>query len=118
FLQTGNMSEKAVGYTTIGGDLMGALAVLANVPKTVVMYLLDYIYEKQGYEGIQRVLAKPAGPELAPDQVGEEELMPFPILDACFYLFAAEKLAPDEMRDVLVEMFPEFPAEQLSANID
>ena len=36
FLQTGNMSEKAVGYTTIGGDLEGALSVIANVPKTVV----------------------------------------------------------------------------------
>jgi NAD+ synthase (glutamine-hydrolysing) len=118
FLQTGNMSEKAVGYTTIGGDLMGALAVLANVPKTVVMYLLDYLSEKYHYEGIQRVLAKPAGPELAPDQVGEEELMPFPILDACFYLFAAEKLDPDEMQDVLVQMFPEIPAEQLQAHID
>jgi NAD+ synthase (glutamine-hydrolysing) len=118
FLQTGNMSEKAVGYTTIGGDLMGALAVLANVPKTVVMYLLDYLYEKHRYEGIQRVLAQPAGPELAPDQVGEEELMPFPILDACFYLFAAEKLDPDEMRDVLVQMFPEISAEQLQAYID
>ena len=51
FLQTGNMSEKAVGYTTVGGDLMGALGVLANVPKTVVMYLLDYLHEKTGYRG-------------------------------------------------------------------
>jgi NAD+ synthase (glutamine-hydrolysing) len=42
FLQTGNMSEKAMGYTTIGGDLEGALAVLANVPKTVVIFLLEY----------------------------------------------------------------------------
>ena len=40
------MSEKAVGYTTIGGDLEGALAVIANVPKTVVNYLLDYLLEK------------------------------------------------------------------------
>ena len=41
FLQTGDMSEKAVGYTTIGGDLEGALSVIANVPKTVVNALLD-----------------------------------------------------------------------------
>ena len=46
FLQTGNMSEKAVGYTTIGGDLMGAWPCIANVPKTVVMYLLDYLQEQ------------------------------------------------------------------------
>jgi NAD+ synthase (glutamine-hydrolysing) len=41
FLQTGDMSEKAVGYTTIGGDLEGALSVIANVPKTVVIALLE-----------------------------------------------------------------------------
>ena len=63
FLQTGNMSERAVGYTTIGGDLMGALAVIANVPKTVVMYLLDYLQETLRSEGIRQVLSRPAGPE-------------------------------------------------------
>ena len=117
FLQTGNMSEKAVGYTTIGGDLMGALAVLANVPKTVVMALLDYLHKKHGYEGIAAVLAKPAGPELAENQRGEDELMPFPVLDACFYLFAGEKLLPDEVRLVLGEMFPEVEAATLDANV-
>ncbi len=108
FLQTGNMTEKAVGYTTVGGDLMGALAVLANVPKTVVMYLLDYLYEQTEYEGIAAVLAKPAGPELAPNQSGEEELMPFPVLDACFYLFVGEKLLPEEVELVIGQMFPEY----------
>ena len=118
FLQTGNMTEKSVGYTTIGGDLMGAIGVLANVPKTVVMALLDYLYEKHRYEGIQKVLAKPAGPELAPDQVGEDELMPFPILDACFYLYAGEKLAPDEIRHVLGAMFPEVRSDTLDSYVD
>ncbi|MBX5483985.1 MAG: NAD(+) synthase [Myxococcaceae bacterium] len=109
FVQTGNMSEKAVGYTTVGGDLMGAVAVIANVPKTVVMYLLDYLAETTGYQGIQAVLQKPPGPELAFDQVGEEELMPFPVLDGCFYLFAAEKLLPDEVLAAMRELFPEIP---------
>jgi NAD+ synthase (glutamine-hydrolysing) len=118
FLQTGNMSEKAVGYTTVGGDLMGALGVLANVPKTVVMALLDYLAEQTGYEGIKLVLARPAGPELAPDQAGEEELMPFPILDACFLLFAAEKLLPGEIAGVLAEMFPEVERERLVGYVD
>ncbi|MCP3059177.1 NAD(+) synthase [Myxococcus sp. K38C18041901] len=118
FLQTGNMSEKSVGYTTIGGDLMGALAVISNVPKTVVMYLLDYLQETTGHEGIRKVLAKPAGPELAHNQVGEEELMPFPILDACFYLFAAEKLTPAEMLQALTAMFPEVDAARLSGHVD
>ncbi|MFL5351707.1 NAD(+) synthase [Archangium sp.] len=118
FLQTGNMSERAVGYTTTGGDLMGALAVIANVPKTVVMYLLDYLLEKTGLEGIRKVLAKPAGPELAHNQVGEEELMPFPILDACFYLFAGEKLVPSEMLLALESMFPEVERARLQGYVE
>ncbi len=117
FLQTGNMSEKAVGYTTIGGDLMGALAVISNLPKTVVMYLLDYLLEKHGYEGIRLVTARPAGPELAPDQVGEEDLMPFPVLDACFHLFAGEKMAPAEVLAVVTQLFPEVPPEVTKAHV-
>jgi NAD+ synthase (glutamine-hydrolysing) len=118
FLQTGNMSEKAVGYTTVGGDLMGALAVIANVPKTLVAYLLEYLYEKHRYEGIASVTARPAGPELAPNQVGEEELMPFPVLDACFYLFAGEKLSPAELLSALVPMFPERGAAALKGDVE
>src|SRR5215208_4192033 len=118
FLQTGNMSERAVGYTTIGGDLEGALGVLANVPKTVVMALLTYLQEQTGYEGIGFVLARPAGPELAPDQEGEKELMPFPVLDACFHLFAAEKLLPEEVAETLVVMFPAYTRDQLRAWVE
>ncbi len=118
FLQTGNMSEKAVGYTTIGGDLMGALAVISNLPKTVVIYLLEYLYEKHRYEGIALVTARPAGPELAPNQVGEEELMPFPVLDACFYLFAGEKLSPGELLQALVPMFPDRGAAALKGDVE
>jgi NAD+ synthase (glutamine-hydrolysing) len=117
FLQTGNMSEKAVGYTTIGGDLMGALAVISNLPKTVVMYLLDYLRETKGYEGIAAVTARPAGPELAPNQVGEDELMPFPVLDACFHLFAGEKLGPADVVAAVGAMFPELPREVVEAHV-
>jgi NAD+ synthase (glutamine-hydrolysing) len=117
FLQTGNMSEKAVGYTTIGGDLMGALAVISNLPKTVVVYLLAYLQEKHGYAGIEAVTARPAGPELAHDQVGEDELMPFPILDACFHLFAGDKLGPSEVVLAVRAIFPELPAEIAEAHV-
>lgn len=117
FLQTGNMSEKAVGYTTIGGDLMGALAVISNLPKTVVMYLLDYLLEKHGYEGIKAVIARPAGPELAAGQVGEDELMPFPILDACFHLFAGEKLGPSDVLAAVSASFPEVPIPTLQGYV-
>ncbi len=88
---------------------MGALAVISNLPKTVVMYLLEYLLEKHGYQGIAKVTSRPAGPELAPNQVGEDELMPFPVLDACFHLFAGEKLSPSEVLLALEPMFPERP---------
>ena len=114
-LQTSNMSEKAVGYTTIGGDMEGALAIIANVPKTVVNYLLDYLLETTGSEAIARTLEKPPSAELAEDQEDERDLMPFPVLDACFALFAGEKMHLDEVELVLVDMFPEFPETQLRA---
>ena len=108
FLQTSNMSEKAVGYTTIGGDMEGALSVIANVPKTVVNYLLDYLVEKTRMPGIVLTLQKPASAELADDQEDEKDLMPFPVLDACFALYAGEKMSPNEVRDVLRQMFPQY----------
>jgi NAD+ synthase (glutamine-hydrolysing) len=115
FIQTSNMSEKAVGYTTIGGDMEGAISVIANVPKTVVNYLLDYLLEKTGMPGIALTLKKAASAELAEDQEDERELMPFPVLDACFSLYAGEKMAPKEVREVLAHMFPEHDAAQLDA---
>lgn len=118
FLQTSNMSEKAVGYTTIGGDMEGALSVIANVPKTVVNYLLDYLAEAEATttrRGIALTLKKPASAELADDQEDEKDLMPFPILDACFALYAGEKMAPAEVYDVLSVMYPEYESATLKA---
>ncbi|MDP9000471.1 MAG: NAD(+) synthase [Myxococcota bacterium] len=113
FLQTSNMSEKAVGYVTIGGDGEGALSVIANVPKTVVNYVLDWLYEKTHAEGIRMTLLKAASAELAPDQEDERELMPFPVLDACFALFAGEKMAPGEVAMALRAIFPEHSSDNL-----
>jgi NAD+ synthase (glutamine-hydrolysing) len=113
FLQTSNMSEKAVGYVTIGGDGEGALSVIANVPKTVVNYLLDWLYARTGAEGIRLTLLKPASAELADDQEDERELMPFEVLDACFALFAGEKMSPGEVVLALRAVFPEKPPEHL-----
>jgi NAD+ synthase (glutamine-hydrolysing) len=114
-LQTSNMSEKAVGYTTIGGDLEGALSVIANVPKTVVSYLLDYLLETTGSEAIRLTLKKPPTAELAEGMEDEKDLMPFPVLDACFALYAGEKMEPAEVRVALRAMFPEEDAGKLDA---
>jgi NAD+ synthase (glutamine-hydrolysing) len=49
--------------------------------------------------------------------VGEEELMPFPILDACFHLFAGEKLGPADVLFALESIFPEVPRATLEAHV-
>ncbi|HET9985206.1 MAG TPA: NAD(+) synthase [Longimicrobiales bacterium] len=113
FLQTGDMSEKAVGYTTVGGDLEGALSVIANVPKTVVVALLEHLYARHGFEGIRQCLATEPGPELATAQTAESELMPFAVLDACLFLYASEKLAPAEVAQALSAVFPDQDPERL-----
>jgi NAD+ synthase (glutamine-hydrolysing) len=115
FLQTSNMSEKSVGYTTIGGDMEGAISVIANVPKTVVNYVLDYLLEKTQLSGIRMTLLKPASAELADNQEDEKDLMPFPVLDACFALYAGEKMSPAEVAIVLKTMFPEYDVATIDA---
>jgi len=105
WLQTSNMSEKAVGYTTIGGDMMGAYSLIANLPKTVVIELLRFIAEEYGWQGVKDVLATKASAELADGQEDEKDLMPFPVLDACFALFAGEKMEPAEVYQVVRGMF-------------
>ena len=97
WLQTGNMSEKAVGYTTVGGDLMGAYSLLGNLPKTVVIRLLDYLREKHRFEALEELMKTEASAELAENQEDEQDLMPFPVLDACFALFAGEKMMPADL---------------------
>ena len=115
FLQTGDMSEKAVGYTTIGGDLEGALSVIANVPKTVVIALLQRLETRFGFKGVSATLHTDPGPELADKQVAEKELMPFAVLDACLHLYAGEKMSPADMTRALSALFPNYPADQVAA---
>jgi NAD+ synthase (glutamine-hydrolysing) len=115
FLQTGDMSEKAVGYTTMGGDLEGALSVIANVPKTVVVALLERLQARFCFSGIGATLATEPGPELADAQEAERELMPFPVLDACLHLYAGEKMSPSEIVTALGSLFPAIDAGQRKA---
>ncbi len=97
WIQTGNMSEKAVGYTTIGGDLMGGYSLLGNMPKTVVTVLIAYIGSTYPRGPITELLAQRASAELADGQFDEDELMPYEILDACFLSFVGGKRAPVEL---------------------
>jgi len=100
WLQTGNMSERAVGYTTIGGDLMGGYSLIGNLPKTVVTELIAYLAKTFDISA-ERILETRASAELAEGQFDEDELMPFPVLDLCFLLFAGEWYGPADMYRVL-----------------
>ena len=113
FVQTSDMSEKAVGYTTIGGDLEGAISVIANVPKTVVVAMLERLHARFGFEGIAMCLQTKPGPELAERQSAESELMPFKVLDACLHFYAGEKLSPDDVGDALASAVPDLDRDEL-----
>jgi NAD+ synthase (glutamine-hydrolysing) len=115
FLQTSDMSEKAVGYVTVGGDLEGGLSVIANVPKTVVVALLERLDARFHFEGIRLALATAPSPELAPGQSTETELMPFPVLDACLHLYAGEKLGLEDIVAALPALFPDVAVQDLRA---
>jgi NAD+ synthase (glutamine-hydrolysing) len=107
FMYTGNMTEKAEGWTTLGGDLEGGFGVLGNLPRTAQVPMMRYLNER--YYDSSKVLGliidTPPSPELEESQVTEEQVMPFPIADACYYYFVGEKMMPAEVLVVLRQMF-------------
>jgi NAD+ synthase/NAD+ synthase (glutamine-hydrolysing) len=79
-LSTGNKSELAVGYCTLYGDMNGGLAVISDVPKTMVYDLCRRINREK--EVIpQRIIDKPPSAELKPDQTDQDDLPPYEIID-------------------------------------
>ena len=83
-LSTGNKSELAVGYCTLYGDMSGGLAVISDVPKTMVYELARYINRQR--EIIPReVIEKAPSAELRPDQKDQDTLPPYEILDNILY---------------------------------
>jgi len=79
-LSTGNKSEMAVGYCTLYGDMNGGLAVIADVPKTRVYSLCQWL--NRNNEIIpQNILTKAPSAELKPGQVDQDSLPPYEILD-------------------------------------
>lgn len=92
-LTTGNKSEMAMGYATLYGDMSGGLAVLADVFKTDVYRLAEFINEEAQHDLIPRAtIDKPPSAELRPDQKDEDSLPPYPILDEVLRLYVEERL--------------------------
>ena len=80
-LSTGNKSELGVGYCTLYGDMVGGLAVISDVPKTLVYRLSHYANSRR--EVIpEATLEKPPSAELRADQKDSDSLPPYEILDA------------------------------------
>ena len=90
-LTTGNKSELATGYCTLYGDMCGGLAVISDVPKTMVYALARMVNEEAGREIIPRsTLEKPPSAELRPDQTDQDSLPPYDLLDAILHAHLEE----------------------------
>lgn len=90
-LTTGNKSELAVGYCTLYGDMCGGLAVISDVPKTMVYELSREINRQAGRQAGRELiprstLEKPPSAELRPDQTDQDSLPPYDVLDAIIEL--------------------------------
>lgn len=88
-LTTGNKSEMAVGYATLYGDMAGGFDVLKDVPKTLVFQLSEY-RNTLSYVIPQRVIDRPPSAELAPDQVDQDSLPPYDILDEILHAYVEQ----------------------------
>ncbi len=105
-LSTGNKSELGVGYCTLYGDMVGGLAVISNVPKTLVYRLSEYVNSRRPVIP-QATLEKPPSAELRPNQKDSDSLPPYEILDAVLEDYVedshpAERIAADHGFDIEV----------------
>ncbi len=100
-LSTGNKSEMAVGYCTLYGDMAGGLAVISDVPKTMVYELAYFINRRDKSREVipAAILTKPPSAELRPDQTDQDTLPPYEILDCILKAYIEEVRSPIEIAD-------------------
>jgi NAD+ synthase (glutamine-hydrolysing) len=95
-LSTGNKSELAVGYCTLYGDMVGGLAVISDVPKTLVYRLSDYVNSRRVVIP-QATIEKPPSAELRPDQKDSDSLPPYDILDTILEEFVEDSCSAEQI---------------------
>lgn len=95
-LSTGNKSELAMGYCTMYGDMSGGLAVLADVPKTMVYELANYI-NRDMVVIPEAIIVKPPSAELRPDQKDQDTLPPYEILDQILHYYVEENFSVKQL---------------------
>lgn len=95
-LTTGNKSEMSVGYATLYGDMAGGFAPIKDVPKMLVYQLARY---RNSLSKVipERVLTRPPSAELAPDQVDEDSLPPYEILDPILERYVEKDQSAEEI---------------------
>ena len=96
-LTTGNKSEIAVGYCTLYGDMCGGLAVISDVPKTMVYELCRVVNRRKGPVIPENVFIKPPSAELRPDQKDSDSLPEYDVLDRILKAYVEELKPPAQI---------------------
>jgi len=89
-LSTGNKSEMAVGYCTLYGDMSGGLAVIADVPKTMVYDLARLINREREIIPESTIVRQPTA-ELKPNQFDQDDLPPYAVLDGVLQAYLEDQ---------------------------
>jgi NAD+ synthetase len=95
-LTTGNKSEMAVGYCTLYGDMVGALAVIGDLVKTRVYDLCRWL-NRNGEVIPEAILVKPPSAELRPDQKDTDSLPPYEVLDPILEAYVERYETPEQI---------------------
>jgi NAD+ synthetase len=97
-LSTGNKSELAVGYCTLYGDMVGGLAVISDVPKTMVYRLSRYVNSRRPVIP-QASLEKPPSAELRAGQMDSDTLPPYEVLDVILEDYVEQSHTADQIAE-------------------
>ncbi len=140
-LSTGNKSELAVGYCTLYGDMAGGLAVISDVPKTMIYQIARWINSDYARWAIEvnrpypsgnrgrggspeppaveiiptSTIEKPPSAELKPNQKDQDTLPPYEILDQILYFYVEENLSA---RDIIARGFDEKTVRWVQRRVD
>jgi len=97
-LSTGNKSEMAVGYCTLYGDMAGGLAVISDVPKSMVYALANYANRARPRIPLSTIEKAPSA-ELRPNQLDSDSLPPYETLDKILKAYVEDLHSPEEIAD-------------------
>lgn len=113
-LTTGNKSELSVGYCTIYGDMCGGLAVISDVPKTIIYRLANWINRDREIIPANSI-TKPPSAELKLNQTDQDTLPPYDILDAVLQSYVEEQLSPE---DIIEKGYPAETVRWIQRHVD